>query len=25
VGDTSKTPWGVLLDLWFVVAESVDL
>lgn len=25
VRDTSKTPWGVLLDLWFVVAESVDL
>ena len=25
VGDTSKTPWGVLLNLWFVVAESVDL
>jgi hypothetical protein len=25
VRDTSKTPWGVLLDLRFVVAESVDL
>jgi hypothetical protein len=25
VRDTGETPWGVLLDLWLVVAESVDL
>ena len=25
VGDTGKTPWGVLLCLVLIVAESVDL